>query len=136
MLTLVHEAFRQAAADARDVVGVIRIITEILSGGGYMKDVVNVVIPLGSIERRLAIAVTLEKAAAIVLVFDDEMNLAVGYRFTDAARHLSWMIEETERRLHGRWMRRHAWTVNRAPWVDFGDARVMQEARKTSGEQR
>src|ERR1019366_1756626 len=79
-LALVRESVGQATAQLIDwTLRIVRIIPVPFTRDQHMQRVMEVVVPLGSIRLRLAALGTLEVTRLVVVVFQDEVDMAIRF---------------------------------------------------------
>src|SRR5581483_3139671 len=78
IIALIGESLAQAAAEMLyRILRVIRVVAIGFAGEEYVNGMVNVVVPLGVVQLRLIIGFATEIASAVVIVFKDEMDMAI-----------------------------------------------------------
>src|ERR1044071_981118 len=77
-LPLKSEALRQRPAEPLGIAGVVNVIAARLASRRDVQGVMHIVVPLGGVPARLAIAVALQAIGLVLLVFQDQMDVPVG----------------------------------------------------------
>ena len=86
-LALEGEAFGEGTSELLGVAAVFSVVAGVLARGRGVQDVVDVVVPLGSVDPRLAAGPTLQPVRLVLLVLQYEMDMALAAeRVTDAVR--------------------------------------------------
>ena len=76
------------------VAGEVAVIALALAGQQHVPAMVDVVVPLGVVADRLSVAVARQPVRLVLLVFEDEVDVAIGKRLADA---LGELVEEVLR---------------------------------------